>query len=773
MRRITGLIVAVAMSVGAAFAAPGDVRPAAFEHRLPAEHTVEIRSMPRVDAARLRAEDARRGTKPVDAPVRFATPHRVDLTPADSGTWDELANGDLVWRLRIESKDALSLNFGFEDFALPEGARMLVYPAGLSRGADPDLIRSFTSADNKPHGQLWTPVVAGDVAVIEVVVPRSRAGELKLRLTSVNHDYVGFDRLTRTSLLQPMGISGSCNIDVVCPAGDGWRDQIRSVGAYSRFGTMYCTGSLVNNTANDQRMYFLTAHHCGMGTADAAASIVVYWNYQNSTCRAPGSAASGQNGDGSLAQNQTGATVRATFSTSDFTLLELDTPANEDFNLFWAGWDRRNLAPNGATGIHHPRVAEKRITHSSNPLLVSGYFNTTGSSHLHVFWDQPGTTEGGSSGSPLYSPDGRVIGQLHGGLASCSTSGADHSDYYGRIFTSWTGGGADNSRLSNWLDPVGSGAEFIDGLDSTPTDPTLPVAGFSWAADELTVSFTDTSTDDGTLTHAWDFGDGNTSTEANPVHTYADDGTYSVTLTVTDDDGNSDSHTAQVTVTATPDAIDLVNGVTLEGQSGAAGSGTLYRLVVTGDATGPLVFRTWSGSGNVTLYVRHGDVPTTSAYDQRSMRPGNNETVNIASPQAGTYYVLVHGETAYSGVKIVATHGMVQTYTNDTAFPIPDNNPTGIESPIAVSGRSGNALAETQVSVDITHTWIGDLIVTLVAPDGSTTVLHNRTGGSADDIVATYTVNLSSKPKNGTWRLRVSDNASLDTGTLNSWSIRF
>ncbi|WP_165967487.1 proprotein convertase P-domain-containing protein [Luteimonas aestuarii] len=768
-----GLIIAAAMAWGTAVAAPGDARPAAFEHRLPAEHTVEIRSMPRVDVARLHAEDARAAARPGAAPVRFATPHAVDITPANAGSWDELPNGDLVWRLRLESRGALSLNFGFSEYVMPEGGRLLVYPAGLNRNADPELIRTFTSADNKAHRQLWTPVVSGDVAVIEAVVPKASAGELKLRLTSVNHDYVGFDRLTRTSLLQPQGVSGSCNIDVVCPAGDGWRDQIRSVGAYSRQGTLWCSGSLVNNTANDQRMLFLTAHHCGMSTAANAASIVVYWNYQNSTCRAPGSPASGQDGDGSLAQNQTGSVALATSSTSDFTLLELDAPANPDFNLYWSGWDRRNTAPAGATGIHHPRVAEKRITHSSNPLRISGYGTPTGSTHLHVFWDQPGTTEGGSSGSPLYNPDGRVIGQLHGGLASCSTSGDDHSDYYGRVFTSWTGGGSDSTRLSNWLDPVGTGAEFIDGLDSTPVDPTLPVAGFTWVADELTVTFTDTSTDDGTLTHAWDFGDGNTSTAANPVHAYAEDGTYSVTLTVTDDDDNTASHTESVTVATVPDAIDLVDGVTLEGQSGAAGAGTLYRIVLDENATGPLVFRTYAGTGNVTLYVSHDAVPAPSSYDYRSMRPGNNETVSIASPQPGIYYVLVQGETAYNGVKVVATHGEVVTYTNSTAFPIPDNNATGIESPITVSGRSGNALAETQVSVNITHTWIGDLIVTLVAPDGTTTVLHNRTGGSADDIVATYTVNLATKPKNGTWRLRVSDNAAQDTGTLNSWSIRF
>lgn len=773
MKRITGWIIAGMLSAAAAHAAASDVRPAAFTDRLPAEHTVEVRSMPGVDVARLRAEDARRSAKLTNAPVRFAAPLAVDITPATAGDWD--AAGDrLVWRLRVQSKDALSLNFGFSEYHMPEGGHMLVYPAGLGRNASQELIRSFTSADNKPHGKLWTPVVQGDHAVIEVVVPKARAGELRLRLTSVNHDYVGFDGLARSGLVQPSGVSGSCNIDVVCPAGDGWRDQIRSVGAYSRFGTFYCTGSLVNNTANDQSMYFLTANHCGMGTADAAASIVVYWNYQNSTCRTPGSAESGADGDGSLDQNQTGATPLASYATSDFTLLELDAPADPEFDLYWAGWDRRDTIFPGATGIHHPRVAEKRITHSSNPLEISGYF-ATGSSHLHVFWDQPGTTEGGSSGSPLYSPDGRVIGQLHGGLASCTTTGADHSDYYGRVFVSWTGGGTDASRLSNWLDPAGTGAEFIDGLDSTPTDPTLPVAGFTFTAEELTVTFTDASTDDDvdTLSWAWDFGDGNTSTDQNPVHTYAADGSYTVSLTVTDADGNTDTHTATVDVAATPDATDLVNGELVTGLSGAAGSDTLYRLVVPENATGPLTFRSYTGSGNISLYVSLDEVPTTAAYDWRSMRPGNNESIVIADPAPGTYYVLVRGESAYAGVRMVATHGLSETYANDTPFPIPDNTPAGIESPITVSGASGNASAETEVYVNVTHTWIGDLIVTLVAPDGSTYVLHNRTGGSADNIDATYTVDLSGEPKNGTWRLRVSDNAGADTGTLNRWSITF
>jgi hypothetical protein len=94
-----------------------------------------------------------------------------------------------------------------------------------------------------------------------------------------------------------------------------------------------------------------------------------------------------------------------------------------------------------------------------------------------------------------------------------------------------------------------------------------------------------------------------------------------------------------------------------------------------------------------------------------------------------------------------------------------------LESPITVSGRSGNVPADTAVQVAIVHRYQGDLKVDLVGPDGSVYVLHNRAGGSADNIARTYTVNLSTEAINGTWKLRVNDNASGDVGRIDSWSI--
>ncbi|MGO1071359.1 PKD domain-containing protein [Lysobacter sp. CA199] len=670
MKRLTLTLGLLALSIGTALAGPA-LRPAAFDNAAISRiDRIAVRSMPAIDVAKLRAEDVKREQRR-EIP-RFATALPVNLDTLNSGTWEDLDADHVVWRTRIESKNALSLNFHFDQFKLPQGARMLIYPADQKPGSDASRVRSFTAADNNGASELWTPVVQGDEAIIEVVVPRARAGELKLRLAQVNHDYVGFGALARDAALnQTKGSSGACEIDVACPEGNNYRDSIiRSVAAYSKQGTMWCTGSLVNNTANDKKMYFLTAHHCGMTTAAVNNSMVVYWNYQNTTCRAPNTSASSSPGDGSLSQSQTGATLRATNEASDFTLLELSTAANPTYNLYWAGWDRRDQQFSGAVAIHHPRVAEKRISLVEGSTTFGGFEGQAGTQALHVQWFATGgVTEGGSSGSPLYSADKRVIGQLYGGPSSCSATGANRKDWYGRIFTSWTGGGSVGTRLSDWLDASATGSQFIDGLDSGGSPGNNPpAANFSSSASGLTVSFTDSSSDsDGSIaSRNWNFGDGTTSTATNPSKTYSAAGTYTVTLTVTDDDGATHTKTASVTVTS----------------------------------------------------------------------PGG-----------------------------------VQTYSNETDVTISDM--ATVESAIVVSGRSGNAGSSTPIAIDVKHTYRSDLKVDLVAPDGTVYNLHNRTGGSADNIIQTYNKNLSSEALNGTWKLRVNDNGAGDVGKIDKWSITF
>ncbi|MET9018210.1 M4 family metallopeptidase [Streptomyces olivaceoviridis] len=113
------------------------------------------------------------------------------------------------------------------------------------------------------------------------------------------------------------------------------------------------------------------------------------------------------------------------------------------------------------------------------------------------------------------------------------------------------------------------------------------------------------------------------------------------------------------------------------------------------------------------------------------------------------------------------------SYESTTPVPVPDNG-AAVTSDITVSGRSGNAPGNLQVSVDITHTWRGDLVIDLVGPSGTAYRLKNfSSSDSADDVNETYTVNASAESANGTWKLRVQDQATYDTGTLNGWKLTF
>ena len=779
--RFAALCLALGSALFAAESFAAVATPAAFDHALRPLTRIEHQLMPAVDLNALTREDATRRSQ--DLPPRFAAPIPVQITPAKSGTWEALDAQTSIWRLRISSPGAYSINLGFTRYHMPDGGRLLVYPAGLRADGDRSLVRTFDAKDNAEHGQLWTPVVAGDDVVVEVVVPNAQRDALQLELTQVGHDYRGFNRvaseISGAGAKDAGDVSGSCNVDVKCPEGDPYRDQIRSVAVYSTGGSTFCTGSLVNNTAQDRKPYFLTAYHCSI-TSSNAASLVVYYNFENSYCRPVNSAASGQAGDGNLNTFQTGAFFRAGNSASDFTLVELDEAPPAAANVYYAGWDRRSQNFPSAFGIHHPSTAEKRISLANGATATTSYNSTAepgDGTHVQARW-RPGigVTEPGSSGSPLYSNEKRVIGQLHGGPSSCSATDTNKRDYYGRLSVSWTGGGTNSTRLSNWLDAGNTGAQTVDGLNGSGGGGNLPpTANFSYVVNGLSVNFTDGSSDsDGSIaSRSWNFGDGTTSTATNPNKTYGASGTYNVVLTVTDNGGATASVTRQVVAGVVVDNF-LTNGVPVNNLSGAANSEQTWMLNVPAGASN-LKFVTSGGTGDADMYVKFGSAPTTSSYDCRPYLSGNNETCTIATAQAGTYFVKIRGYSAYSGLSLTGSFttggGGTQTYSNTTDFAIGDN--TTVDSPITVSGRTGNAPINASVTVAIVHTYQGDLKVDLVAPDGTLYNIHNRTGGGTDNINKTVTLNLSSEPLNGTWKLRVNDNAGGDTGRIDSWSITF
>jgi hypothetical protein len=217
----------------------------------------------------------------------------------------------------------------------------------------------------------------------------------------------------------------------------------------------------------------------------------------------------------------------------------------------------------------------------------------------------------------------------------------------------------------------------------------------------------------------------------------------------------------------------LGNGVPVTNLSAAAGNSVNYTMTVPAGATN-LQFATSGGTGDADLYVKYGSAPTDTSYDCRPYTGGSNETCTFVTPTAGTYYVRVKAYSAFSGLSLTGSYtppGTAQTYSNTTDYTISDN--ATVDSPITVSGRSGNCPANASVAVAIVHTYIGDLKVDLVAPDGTLYNVHNRTGASTDNINKTVTFDLSSEAMNGTWNLRVNDNATQDTGKIDSWSITF
>jgi lysyl endopeptidase len=439
------------------------------------------KQLPSFDLEQIKAEDALNDYK-FDSPWRFGYMHSVDFGFED-GQWVTLDNGDRIWRLAIESKDALSLNFIFDEFSIPEGSSVYLYNEDRS-----DLLGAYTSIQNQDSGILGTWIVKGEKVWIEYFEPANVLGQGQLHIAKATHGYRNADTFQAAKGLND---SGNCNLDVDCSIGSDWEDNKnhnkRSVGILLSGGSGFCTGALINNTNNDGTPFFLTANHCYSNPN--AWSFRFGWISPNPVC-----AATTNSTNGPTTQTISGATLRARSTNADFCLVEINSALPAEWNRVYAGWDRSDIEPPFTVGIHHPsgdimKVCRDDDSPSKEVNAGAQTWEILGGSGQG--WEL-GVTEPGSSGSPLFDDEGRIIGQLYGGAAACSGTNDNNAlDYYGRLGVAWDTGSTTATRLDEWLDPQGTNPVILNSY------PALEILDLDAA---ISVDIPDTSCGDTIIT---------------------------------------------------------------------------------------------------------------------------------------------------------------------------------------------------------------------------------------------------------------------------------
>jgi hypothetical protein len=385
--------------------------------------------------------------QPKDQPYQFAIPMQVSLTPENSG-FTVIKGGETVWILPLSSKGALSLNIILSPFNLPPGAYIYIYDI------DKKVIRGgYTSESGTDTSVMPLLPVPGDRMVLECHFPGKIIPAGAIGVKQVSHDFAGFFRITDAKDTF-YGRSGACEVDINCSTNANYLLAARSTVRLLVAGVELCTGVLVNNTGSDYKAYILTANHCIENASQAASTIFVF-NYASPWCDGP---------DITNLHSLSGSLLRASNPDIDFTLVELNSFPSLVFRPYFAGWDISSSAPANTYCLHHPEGDVMKITIDSNAPVTSSYpvSGYASNSFWRILrWDM-GTTENGSSGSPLFDQNGRLRGTLTGGAATCNLP---ENDYFAKLLRMFNITTITSTHLKPWLDPLATGATQADGRD--------------------------------------------------------------------------------------------------------------------------------------------------------------------------------------------------------------------------------------------------------------------------------------------------------------------
>ncbi len=524
--------------------------------RFEVSKNVPVLQLAAPDLNQIALEDELREKQGVLYRIGVALPSMLSTTNA--GTWTTLSNGARQWQVIVKTEGAEALSYLFEKFYLHGGSTLRIQNL---QGQDVHPV--LTSKDVETHGMANAALCAGSAHILTLTEPvYTTPSEILIDRVMYNYRSTGYGSAEKINESDP------CEVNVNCsPVGDAWQDEKRGVARiYVVEGNQagWCSGSLVNNTAQDCKPYFLTALHCGV--ASTAANMnqwKFYFRYEAPTCVNPTSV-------GTLASHMINGCLRIADANdgggntgSDFLLVKLGNNNNEatvinnlkstNINAYWNGWNANTAATTGGVSIHHPAGDIKKISTFTGTTVSTQWGSATGS-HWRIVWtansNGHGVTEGGSSGSPLFDNNGNIIGTLTGGASYCTSPSAP--DQYGKMAFHWANNGATNAlQLKPWLDPTNSNVLVLAGSADpcTPSTPVAPVANFSASSTSIipgtTVNFTDLSTGIPTSwswsvspASGWSFAAGSSATTQNPQIVFNNVGQYTVSLTATNAQGS-------------------------------------------------------------------------------------------------------------------------------------------------------------------------------------------------------------------------------------------
>ncbi|MCL2246082.1 MAG: choice-of-anchor J domain-containing protein [Lentimicrobiaceae bacterium] len=487
-----------------------------------------------------------------DLPPRVGKVLSVSYNMENSGQWVKLETGETVWQFSIAAPNAIALVLHYDQFYIPKGGKLFIYSANKKH-----VIGAFTEASN-PANSSWfsTEMVAGGELQLEYVsnanMPQDDQANISIYgigyiyndlYVSISEDFYS-EGTVRTPV--HLGNSGYCNININCsPEGDNWQDQKRGIVAtLQKNGSSeyICSGSIINNTAQDLTPYFLTAYHCSMGSGTTIASDedlnqwVFYFNFERLGCENSSNVAAYTSLVGAQRLVSTGVT-----DASDGLLLKLNNNIPSEWGVYYNGWDRRNVGSPSGVGIHHPRGDAKKISIYDEPIYDATWSGGATNAHWKVHWAVTpkgrAATEGGSSGSPLFGNNGLIVGSLTGGNGGDYPCEVPLSTLlyclYGKIWYHWDQSSNEAHWMKPYLDPTNSGVETLEGTYTGAE----AAAGFwanqqtIWASEKIT--FRDASS----MAESWEwtFEGGSPASftgKTPPQVLYNTAGSYSVTLTI-------------------------------------------------------------------------------------------------------------------------------------------------------------------------------------------------------------------------------------------------